>query len=172
MTTELVARVERLESLAEIRSLAHRYALHFARLDAAALAELYDDEVLLRSGERGERATVEAGLAAAMRPPDGVWLVFLVVGNQLVELLDDDHAVGSVYTRGDLARGDGAFFTQAIHYRDHYRRREGRWVFSHQRQHDLVQGAPPGVRPTRLGPAHWPQRDVGRGEPVSWPGLR
>lgn len=166
---DVEARIARLEAVAEIRSLPAGYAQHYARLDTDALADLYTDQVTLRTGEVSSRDALRKVFAESCSPPRGVRMAILHVGNHLVHFTDDDRAVGSVYCHAEVQRGDGTFFHQAIHYGDHYRRENGVWRFERQRDHELFYGAPAGSRPNGLGPANWPERDIGRG---TFPGSR
>jgi hypothetical protein len=168
-TGDLEARIARLEAVAEIRSLPARYAQHYARCDPDALADLYTDPVTLRTGERGSRKSLRQVFAGSCTPADGVRMAILHVGNHIVDFTGEDRAVGSVYCRAEVQRGNGSFFHQAIHYGDHYRRRDGVWRFERQRDHELFYGAPAGSRPNGLPPANWPERDVGTG---TFPGSR
>ncbi|HEX5568165.1 MAG TPA: nuclear transport factor 2 family protein [Streptomyces sp.] len=162
-TGALEGRIARLEAIADIRSLPPRYAHHYAGLDTDALAGLYADPVTMRTGAVSSREALREVFAESCAPHDGVRMAILHAGNHIVHLTDDDRAVGSVYCRAEVQRGDGSFFHQAIHYGDHYCRRDGVWQFERQRDHELFYGAPAGIRPNGLPPANWPERDVGRG---------
>ncbi|MFI8306675.1 nuclear transport factor 2 family protein [Streptomyces sp. NPDC085927] len=157
------ARIARLEALAEIRTLPVRYAHHYAGLDMDALAGLYADPLTLRTGEASSREALRASFERSGAPPDGVRMAVLHTGNHIVRLTDDGRAVGSVYCRAEVQRGDGSFFHQAIHYGDHYCHQDGAWRFERQRDHELFYGAPPATPPNSLPPANWPERDTGRG---------
>ncbi|MET8578587.1 nuclear transport factor 2 family protein [Streptomyces sp. NPDC005012] len=156
-------RLARLEALAEIRTLPARYAHHFARLDMDALADLYADPLTLRTGELSDREALRASFESSGAPPDGVRMAVLLTGTHIVRLTEDGRAVGSVYCRADVQRGERTFFHQAIHYGDHYCHQDGAWRFERQRDHQLFYGAPPATAPNELPPADWPEHDTGRG---------
>jgi len=167
----LEQRVARLESIAQISELPHRYAQAWAALDFEACGELYDEEAEASPGHAGPEAFRDR-FAEGSRAEDGVRLALLHVGSHVVELDDGDpdRASGRVLCHGEVERGDGAWFHQAIHYGDRYVRRDGDWRFARHRHHELFYGTEPGTRPNDLEPANWPERDVGRGTvPHRWP---
>lgn len=130
--------------------LAHRYAVAFDRRDLDGLLELFVPEL---------RARLRAFFADAM---DRLGTTILSVTTQVVDLVDEDHATGVVYCTGEIDDPDEGWIRQSIVYQDRYERRDGRWHFAH-RDHQLFYGEP--VRPSPLDqdPAHWPERQVGRG---------
>ena len=85
----------------------------------------------------------------------------------MIELVDDDHATGSVYCKGEIQDGD-RWIHQAILYSDTYERRAGHWYFV-RRVHRLWYGAEVGVSPLGLPPANWPEHHDGMGTvPECW----
>lgn len=164
-------RVARLESVAQITDLPQRYAQAYAALDVDAIAELYDEAAEASPGRTGRDAWRDR-FAAGCSTEDGVRLAMLFVGSHVVDLdeEDPDRATGRVLCHGEVERGGGAWFHQAIHYGDRYVRRDGEWRFARHRHHELFYGTEPGTRPNDLDPADWPERDVGRGTvPDRWP---
>ena len=164
------ARVARLESIAQISQLPQRYAQAYAALDVDGLAELYDETAEAAPGRSGPDAWRER-FAQGSSGEDGVRLAMLFVGSHVIELDEDDldRATGRVLCHGEVERGGGAWFHQAIHYGDRYRRRDGEWRFARHRHHELFYGGEAGSRPNDLEPADWPERDVGRGTvPQRW----
>ena len=62
----------------------------------------------------------------------------LNVGTHAIDLVDADHATGSVYCHGQIQDGD-RWIHQSILYRDTYERRDGTWFFV-RRIHELWYG--------------------------------
>ncbi len=117
--------VERLLAYEEIRQLAARYALAVDRRDAGALVQLFVADVRMPGGEAGREAlryAFEVHLRA-----DRVSI--LSVGGHVINLLDRDHAAGTVYCSAEF--GDqGRWIRQAIAYEDDYERRDSCWYFA------------------------------------------
>lgn len=87
----------------------------------------------------------------------------------MVDFVDDAHANGVVYTRGEIQDGgpeSSRWIVQAIQYHDTYERRDGHWLFA-RRKHLLVYGAELGANPLAQAPADWPNNQTGRGS-VPW----
>lgn len=165
---DMAHRLDRLEAAAEIRDLPGRYAVAYGSLDMATLTDAYVDDVRT-TGSVG-RAALLARMEAGNQGAQGVRLAILHVGTHVVEIDDDGTARGSAYCRAEVERADGSWFQQAIHYGDHYVRRDDRWLFARQRRHELFYGIVPGERPNLMPPADWPTNDVGRGTlPQRWP---
>ena len=147
----------------EISQLVARYAVRMDARDFAGVADLFVDDVRVADGVTG-RAALRDFLEASVQH---IAVTILNVGTHLIELDDDDHARGVVYTRAELQVGD-RWVVQAIQYRDRYERRDGRWQFV-RRQHLLWYGRDVGTSPVGLPPARWPEHDTGWGEPEAWP---
>ena len=167
----LAERIERLESLAQIRQLPARYGAAFARYDFDALVSLFVADVRVGRDTYG-RDALRRQLRDSMRAgePTAIKISILHVGNHAIDFDGSDDARGEVYCHGEMMRADGSWFHQAIHYGDTYRREaDGQWRFV-RRRHQLFYGAPPGVRPVGLAPANWPAHDEGTGTlPYAWP---
>lgn len=164
---DLAHRLDRLEAVAEIRDLSGRYAVAYGSLDMASLTDAYVSDVQVIDAVG--RAALLARMEAGNQGPRGVRLAILHIGTQLIEVDDDGTASGSVYCRAEVERANGSWFQQAIHYGDHYVRRDGRWLFERPRRHELFYGVVPGERPNQMSPADWPANDVGRGTlPRRW----
>lgn len=117
--------VERLLAYEEIRQLAARYALAVDRRDVGALVELFVADVRMPGGEAGREALRDA-FEVHLRA-DRVSI--LSVGGHVINLLDRDHAAGTVYCSAEF--GDqGRWIRQAIAYEDDYERRDGCWYFA------------------------------------------
>ena len=153
--------IEKLLAYEEIRQLASRYAIYSDARDMEKLVDLYIPDVRVGRDTYGR----EAPLADFNRSFRGVGLTFLHVGNHMLDLVDDDHATGIVYCRGEIQDGgidSNRFIVHAIQYHDTYERRDGHWLFV-RRKHFLVYGAELGVNPLGLEPANWPASQTGLG---------
>jgi hypothetical protein len=155
--------VERLLAYEEIHQLAYHYALYADSRDIESLVGLFVDDVRVGRDTYG-RDALKASFDESMR---GVGITILNVGTHAIDLVDDDHAVGHVYCKGEIQDGD-RWIHQAILYRDTYERRDGHWYFV-RRRHELWYGAELGVNPLTLPPANWPEHHDGIGTvPESW----
>lgn len=155
--------LDRLVAYEEIRQLAARYALALDSRNLDALVDLFVDDVQV--GREHGRDALRAQFDGSLRE---VERTFLLVGTHVIDLVDDDHATGSVYCKGEIQSGD-RWIQQAILYEDRYERRAGRWLFV-RRIHRLWYGAEVGVNPLSLPPANWPESHDGMGTvPEHWP---
>jgi hypothetical protein len=147
----------------EIRQLVSHYAVHVDARDLDALVELFVDDVRVGRGAVG-RDALKASFREALLVPG---IMVLNVGTHAIDLVDDDHATGIVYCKGEVQQGD-RWIHQLIVYTDEYERRDGRWYFV-RRRHELVYGADVGQNPLPLPPADWPRNEIGRGTlPERW----
>ena len=154
---------QRLLAYEEIRQLASRYALSVDSRDLDALVHLFVEDVQV-GRERFGRDALRSDFDRQLRE---IGISILFVGNHVIDLLDDDHAKGVVYCKGEI-EVNGRFIQQAIVYRDTYERRDESWYFT-RRQHLLFYGAEPGDNPLTLPPANWPENHTGRGTlPEDW----
>jgi uncharacterized protein (TIGR02246 family) len=149
--------IDRLLAYEEIRQLAARYALATDSRDLDALVALFVDDVQI-GRDRFGRDALRLAMEESLR---GIGISILDVGTHVIDLVDDDHATGHVYCKGEIQDGE-RWIHQAILYRDTYERRDGRWYFV-RRRHELWYGAPPGVNPLTLPPANWPEHHDGIG---------
>lgn len=156
--------VRRLWAHEQIRQLAARYAVAVDSRDVDALVALFVEDVRV-----GRDASGRAALAESFRASLGaIGVSMLHVGTQVIDLVDGDHATGSVYCLAEVEE-DGRVIRQAILYRDTYERRGGRWLFV-RRIHELWYGVALDQNPLDQPPADWPARSHGRGTvPESWP---
>jgi ketosteroid isomerase-like protein len=156
-------RLARLEAHEAIRQLAARYAVAVDRRDLDALVALFVPDVRVgrdATGRDALRSSFDESLRAIGRS-------VLLVGTQVIDLVDDDHATGTVYCKGEIQDGD-RWIHQAIVYDDTYRRVDGTWYFV-RRVHRLFYGAEVGTSPLGLPPADWPAHHDGRGTlPDAW----
>jgi hypothetical protein len=156
ISDEELRRLRRVADRDEIRQLAYRYAWGLDSRDLDAVAALWVP---------GSVEAVRAQLTGSMRE---VGVTVLFVGNHLVDFDDEDPdtANGLVYCRGYIETRDGPhpgrFVEQAIVYRDHYRRVDGRWRFV-RRRHELFYGIETAERPLTQRAAEWPKHHDGVG---------
>ena len=164
METDLTALVERLWADEQIRQLAAHYAVALDSRDLDALVALFVDDV--RVGRQGSgRDALKASFDASLR---AIGVSILDVGTHAIDLVDADHATGSVYCHAQIQDGD-RWVHQSILYRDTYERRQGVWYFV-RRIHELFYGLEAAVNPLEQEPANWPMHHDGRGTvPESWP---
>lgn len=159
--------LERLLACEEIRQLAYRYALAVDSRDIDTLVELFVEDVRV-GGDASGREALRRDFERKLR---GVGVTILFVGNHIIDFDDHDHARGVVYCRGEVQHGK-RWIAQAIQYRDHYERRDGRWYFV-RREHLLWYGAELPANPIDQPPANWPQNPTGKGTlPESWESWR
>ena len=142
----------------EIRQLASRYAVALDARDLDALVGLFVDDVRVGRDQVGHEA-LRASFTEQLRD---LGVTILLVGNHVIDVLDDDHATGIVSCRAEIEMGE-EWVVQAIQYHDTYERRDGRWRFG-RRRHLLFYGADMLKRPIGLPPAHWPASAIGKGE--------
>jgi hypothetical protein len=159
-----VSKLDRLLAYEEIRQLVNRYALAVNMRDLEALTELFVEDV-----QAGDGRTGRAALADLFRLRAGDAEVdILEVTTHVIDLLDADHATGTVYSRCEMG-GPGRWARQSIAYEDTYERRVGTWYFVN-RSHLLFYGLDVPERPLDQEPARWPHNAVGRGTiPFDWP---
>jgi hypothetical protein len=120
----LEARVDRLESLDEIRQLPHRYALAVDTRNIDDLVELFVEDVRVGRDERGRPALRKWFVDALQRVETTIHLV----ANHVIDFDDANHAHGVVYCRDEVDRGSG-WNVGYIQYWDRYERRDGTWYF-------------------------------------------
>lgn len=124
MSDPITARLDRLEAHEQIRQLAARYALALDGRDVPALAALFVDDV--RTGDGGVGRDALARWFDPVLRPYGI--TFHLIGNHVIDLVDQDHATGVVYCRPEHEVGD-LWVVMPMIYRDRYERRDGRWYF-------------------------------------------
>ncbi len=158
-----MSELEQLLAYEEIRQLVARYALAIDSRDLDAVVELFIDDVKAAPAQRGRAALADV-LAPMLRLER---MSFLSIGTHVVNLIDRDHAAGTVYCFAEMG-GPGSWDRQAIAYEDDYERRAGQWFFV-RRKHQLFYGVDSALRPYDQPPANWPQHQVGRGSlPDDW----
>src|SRR3954454_19818852 len=95
---ELLARVDRLESLEQIRQLPPKYALALDQRDLDALVNLFVDDIGVPGRQRG-RAALKRWYDGQMRAKTHT---AHVAGGPVIAFETADLATGLVYSRNDL----------------------------------------------------------------------
>ena len=126
----LLERIDRLESLDEIRQLAAKYSLSLDMRDLDAHVNLFAEDIRV-SREKVGRAHLKRWLDDTLR------LQFTGtshhIGNHIIEFDDADHAHGVVYSKNEhetpVADGGSEWVIMQMLYWDNYERIDGRWYF-------------------------------------------
>ena len=126
----LLERVDRLESLDEIRQLAARYSLSLDMRDLDAHVNLFAEDIRV-SREKTGRSHLKRWLDDTLR------LQFTGtshhIGNHVIEFDDADNAHGVVYSKNEhetpCADGSSEWVIMQMLYWDNYERIDGRWYF-------------------------------------------
>lgn len=121
---QLLARIERLESLDEIRQLAAKYALALDMRDADAWANLFPEDVRVGDGQTGRRA-LRNWFDQVHRQFTGT---SHHIGGHIIEFFDRDDAQGIVYSKNEHESGAEWVIMQMMYF-DRYERIQGRWYF-------------------------------------------
>jgi hypothetical protein len=130
MASDLEARVQRLEAVEEIRQLASRYSLALDSRNVPALVALFVEDVEVHDGKVGREALAE-WFDPILRP---YTTTFHIIGNHVIDFVDDDHATGAVYCRPEHEVGD-LWIVMPVVYEDRYERQGGHWFFKSRRPH-------------------------------------
>jgi len=128
--TTLLARIDRLESLDEIRQLVAKYSLSLDMRDLDAHVNLFAADIRV-SRELSGRAHLKQWLDDTLR------LQFTGtshhIGNHIIEFDDPDNAHGVVYSKNEhetpCENGDTQWVIMQMLYWDNYQRIDGRWYF-------------------------------------------
>lgn len=126
---ELMQRVERIEAQLAIQQLPVRYALAVDGRDLDALVGLFVDDVAAGrwgEGRPGLRNWYDYCLRTFYRS------IHQICGHT-IDLVDADHATGTVYCRAEHEDGD-KWVVVAICYFDTYERRNGQWFFVRRKE--------------------------------------
>nr|WP_239669867.1 nuclear transport factor 2 family protein [Pseudomonas putida] len=94
----LLARIDRLESIEEIRQLAAKYSLSLDMRDLDAHVNLFAEDIRVGRDKTG-RAHLKAWVDATLR--DQFSGTSHHLGQHIIELLDADNAVGVVYSKNE-----------------------------------------------------------------------
>lgn len=118
------ARLDRLESIEQIRQLAARYALALDRRDVVGLAGLFVSDVKVGDGRVG-RAALADWFDQILRP---YRITFHLIGNHIIDFTGPDTARGLVYCRPEHEVGE-EWIVMPLIYHDRYAREDGEWYF-------------------------------------------
>lgn len=121
----LLARLDRLESLEELRMLPAKYALALDMRDLDALVNLFPEDVRV-SRDKSGRAQLKAWMDDTLRQQFTVTTHH--IGGHIIEFQDADHAHGVVYSKNEYETGAEWVIMQMLYW-DDYERIDGRWYF-------------------------------------------
>lgn len=165
MTDEsFLARIDRLESLDEIRQLAAKYSLALDMRDMDAMVNLFPEDVRVGKDKVG-RAHFKQWMDETLR------VQFTGtshhIGNHIIEFEDPDRAVGVVYSKNEheTPTHDGGceWVIMQMLYWDHYQRIKGRWYFK-RRLPCYWYATDLNKPPCGDNKMRWPDRDPYEGE--------
>ena len=126
----LLQRIDRLESLDEIRQLAAKYSLSLDMRDLDAHVNLFAADIRV-SREKSGRRHLKRWLDETLRQQ--FTGTSHHIGNHIIEFDDTDRAHGVVYSKNEheTPRQDGGvdWVIMQMLYWDNYERIEGRWYF-------------------------------------------
>lgn len=125
MEDKLLARIERLEALDEIRQLAAKYSLSLDMRDLDAHVNLFAADVRVSTDKSG-RAELKLWLDATLR--NQFTGTSHHIGNHVIEFDDAEHAHGVVYSKNEHETGPEWVIMQMLYF-DNYERIDGRWYF-------------------------------------------
>ncbi|WP_298670520.1 nuclear transport factor 2 family protein [uncultured Sphingomonas sp.] len=123
---DLEARIDRLESLDQIRQLPAKYALALDMRDMDAMVSLFPADVRVGKDASG-RAALRAYMDRTLRSP--FTGTSHHIGGHIIEFDDPDRAHGVVYSKNEHETGDEWVIMQMM-YVDDYVRVDGRWHFA------------------------------------------
>jgi hypothetical protein len=124
MSEDLAARVDRLESIEQIRRLAAAYAVAVDARDLDALVALYVEDIRVGPEKQGRAALKEIFSRSLRQFTTSAHLL----GGHVIEFVDADNALGLVYSR--MEHEVGVKWVSSINlYHDRYQRRGARWYF-------------------------------------------
>ncbi|MEP1472913.1 MAG: nuclear transport factor 2 family protein [Halieaceae bacterium] len=128
--SDLVARIERLEALDEIRQLVAKYSLSLDMRDLDAHVNLFAADIRV-SREQTGRAYLKQWLDDTLRQQ--FTGTSHHIGNHVIEFDDPEHAHGVVYSKNEhetpCADGGTEWVIMQMLYWDDYERIDGRWLF-------------------------------------------
>jgi hypothetical protein len=121
----LLARIDRLESIEEIRMLVAKYSLSLDMRDIDAHVNLFAPDIRISRDKVG-REHMKAWADDTFR------LQFTGtshhIGGHIIEFKDPDHALGVVYSKNEHETGPEWVIMQMLYW-DDYERIDGRWFF-------------------------------------------
>ena len=124
--SKLLARIDRLEGLDEIRQLVIKYALCLDQRDYDSLVNLFIEDIGVPGKLRGRNALKKWYITTARN--GRTKSTAHVTANHIIEFEAEDQATGLVYSRNELET-DECWMVEMMIYLDRYTRRDGRWFF-------------------------------------------
>ncbi|ABZ76679.1 enzyme [Shewanella halifaxensis HAW-EB4] len=125
MTDSIEKRIDRLESIEEIRQLAGKYSLSLDMRDLDAHVGLFAEDIRV-GREKVGRAHLKSWVDSTLR--DQFTGTSHHIGQHIIEFIDEDHAIGVVYSKNEHETGTEWVLMQMLYW-DDYERIEGRWYF-------------------------------------------
>jgi len=122
---QLLSRIDRLESIEEIRMLAAKYALSLDMRDVDAHVNLFAPDIRV-GRERVGRAHLKVWVDAMLREQFTGTSHHL--GGHIIEFIGSDKAHGVVYSKNEHETADEWVIMQMLYW-DDYERIGGRWYF-------------------------------------------
>lgn len=119
-------RLDRLESLDQIRQLPAKYALALDMRDMDAMVSLFPEDVRVGKAASGRQA-LRAYMDETLRSP--FTGTSHHIGGHIIEFDEPDHAHGIVYSKNEHETGEEWVIMQMM-YADDYIRHNGRWYFA------------------------------------------
>ena len=130
-SSDLLQRLERVEAQLAIAQLPARYALAVDSRDLDALVQLFSADVDCGRWGRGRDAL--KAYYASKNVLTGFYRCVHLVCGQTIDLIDSEHAKGTVYCRAGHEDKDH-WVEMAICYFDTYVKSEGRWCFERREE--------------------------------------
>jgi hypothetical protein len=125
MDQTMMQRIDRLESIDEIRQLPAKYALSLDMRDLDAHVGLFAADIRV-SREASGRAALKAWVDDTLRHQ--FTGTSHHIGGHIIEFGDPDHASGVVYSKNEHETGSEWIIMQMLYW-DDYERIDGRWYF-------------------------------------------
>lgn len=125
LQADLLARIDRLESLDAIRQLVGKYSLSLDMRDLDAHVNLFAPDIRV-GREKVGRAHLKAWVDDTLRNQFSGTSHHL--GQHIIEFTDPDHAVGVVYSKNEHETGPEWVVMQMLYW-DDYERIDGCWYF-------------------------------------------
>ena len=122
---DLLARIDRLESMEEIRMLPAKYALSLDMRDLDAHVNLFAEDIRVSRDQVG-RAHLKAWLDDTLR--NQFTGTSHHIGGHIIEFKDADNAIVVVYSKNEHETGPEWVIMQMLYW-DAYERIDGRWYF-------------------------------------------
>lgn len=122
----LETRLDRLESLDQIRQLPAKYALCLDMRDIDHMVTLFPADVRVGKDTSG-RGPLRSYMDRTLRSP--FTGTSHHIGGHIIEFKDADHAHGIVYSKNEHETGEEWVIMQMMYY-DDYVRQDGQWFFA------------------------------------------